>query len=352
MMRNFPQIASAVQRNCDISDARHAGDFGLCTFLLKMRELYRWENELPFARKLSKDLLGEWLTERERVWDGIEADDFLPLPLASGEVDPFDVEAANRALLPHGYVYGAGLGRLRKPVFFLGELLRVETRAGCTVLVSSCEHARELAAPPAMLQGHTIFLRQESLRRYLWEKVEEWQWRRQDNLMGRALAGYGFAADPESGLHRMAESVAETMILHEVGEAMAGGLIGDGWRDRVLANASPHGEPTARAVRDLLADCLSTLPGLLGNPDSRALHFYFATFDAPRRQMFPEALEAYESFVRSGEQESLSRVAQEGAGRWRAVARGLVALNPPALETALKALVEADEADLRRNPGT
>ena len=49
-MRNFPQLAETVQRNCDISDARHAGEYGLCTFLLKMREYYRWENELPFGR--------------------------------------------------------------------------------------------------------------------------------------------------------------------------------------------------------------------------------------------------------------------------------------------------------------
>ena len=54
-MRNLPQLAAVVQRNCDISDARYAGDYGLCTFLLKMREYYRWENELPFARDLKED---------------------------------------------------------------------------------------------------------------------------------------------------------------------------------------------------------------------------------------------------------------------------------------------------------
>ncbi|MEO8677345.1 MAG: hypothetical protein ABI569_17355, partial [Casimicrobiaceae bacterium] len=57
-MRNLPRLTSAVQHNCDISDARFAGDYGLCTFLLKMREYYRWENELPFAHALPKDELG------------------------------------------------------------------------------------------------------------------------------------------------------------------------------------------------------------------------------------------------------------------------------------------------------
>ena len=72
MVRNLPELAGVVQRNCDISDARHAGDYGLCTFLLKMREYYRWEHELPFARSLPKDELGDWLRTREQAWDRID----------------------------------------------------------------------------------------------------------------------------------------------------------------------------------------------------------------------------------------------------------------------------------------
>ena len=128
MLRHLPELAQAVQRNCDISDARHAGDYGMCTFLLKMREYYRWENELPFGRALPKDELGDWLKTREQQWDGIATEDFAPLPLASGEVDPFDTEAVNRELLPQGCVYSAGYGRFQKPMFFLGRLLRVEER--------------------------------------------------------------------------------------------------------------------------------------------------------------------------------------------------------------------------------
>ena len=249
-MRNFPQLADAVQHNCDISDARHAGDYGLCTFLLKMREYYRWENELPFGRNLPKDELGRWLTAREQLWNGIEADDFAPLPLARCELDPFDAETANDELLHEGYVYSAGYGRFQKPLFFLGRLLRVEERAGFTIVVSSCEYARELAAPPAMLQGRAIFLRQESVRRYLWEKIEEWQWRKQDNAMARALASYQFMTDTEAALERMADNEMETMILHEIGEARAGELLGDTWHELLELVARTKAEPLARAVRD------------------------------------------------------------------------------------------------------
>ena len=320
-MRNLPQLASVVQRNCDISDARHAGDYGMCTFLLKMREYYRWENELPFARSLPRDELGEWLKTREQAWGGMEADAFAPLPLERGALDPFDAAAANRELLPQGCVYGAGYGRMGKPVFFLGELLRVEERAGLTIRVSSCEYARELAAPPAMLQGGTIFVRLESVRRYLWEKIEEWQWRRQGGAMARVLASYDFLADPESALARMAGNEMETMILHEIGEARAGELLGEAWDEMIVSVAGTPAEIEARSVRDLLADCLSTLPALIERANLPALHFHFATFDAPRRQLFPQALEAYEEFLRSGSLRRLEQVAREGAERWLAGAR-------------------------------
>lgn len=339
MMRDLPQLASAVQRNCDISDARHAGDYGLCTFLLKMREYYRWENELPFAHALPRDDLGDWLTAREQAWDGIEADEFAPLPLARGMLDPFEAEAANRELLPQGCVYGAGYGRWQKPVFFLGRLLRVEERAGFTIRISSCEYARELAAPPAMLQGRTIYVRLESVRRYLWEKIEEYRWRKQGAAMARALAVYDFAADPERALARMADNEMETMILHELGEAKAGELLGEAWGEMALQLSRTRGEPVARAVRDLLADCLQTLPALLERANQPALHFYFATFDAPRRELFPQALEAYEEFLRSGAPDRLRQVVREGKERWLECARGLLALSPAGREAALEALL-------------
>lgn len=321
MLRHLPELAQAVQRNCDISDARHAGDYGMCTFLLKMREFYRWEQELPLTRALPREALGDWLSAREALWRRIEAEDFEPLPLEAGAAEPMAAEAANRELLPRGVVYSAGYGRFGKPVFFLGALLRVEEREGLRVILSSCEYARELAAPPAMLQGRTIYVRQESVRRYLWEKIEEWQWRKAGNRMARALAGYDFIADPEGALARMAGNEIESMILHEIGEARAGELLGPAWEDMLASVQGAGAEVEARAVRDLLADCLVTLPALIARENRPALHFHFATFDAPRRELFPEALEAYEAFAAGGSLRRLARVAAEGAERWLAEAR-------------------------------
>jgi hypothetical protein len=315
-LRRLPELVGVIQRNCDISDARHAGDYGLCTVLLRMREYYRWEMELPFSRGLAKDELGDWLDGRERLWDGIEEEAFGKLPLGRAGLDPFETAKANRALVPRGLVYSAGYGRFGKPVFFLGRLHAVQERAGLEVIVSSCEYARELAAPPAMLLGRTVFVRRESVRRALWERLEEWRWRKLDAAASLAVAGFELETDTDRALERLADRETETMILHEIGEAKAGELLGEAWGELVRSIGRTPAEPVARAVRDLLADCLSTLPALIDRPDHGALHFYFATFDAPRRELFPEALEAYARLQREGRTEELSRVVAEGCERW------------------------------------
>jgi hypothetical protein len=182
-------------------------------------------------------------------------------------------------------------------------------------------------------------VRLESVRRYLWERIEEWQWRKQGEAMKRVLAAYEFVGDPERALARMSANEAESMILHEIGEAKAGERLGEGWGDMALEVSGTRGEIVLRAVRDLLADCLSTLPALLERDNAPALHFHFATFDAPRRQMFPQALEAYEAYARAGDAAPLRRTAREGAERWLEAARGLLALSPAARSQALEDLL-------------
>lgn len=325
-MWNLGQLASTVQKNCHISDARHAGDLTLCVFLFKMREFYRWEHDLPFAAQIPKEAVSEWLREREQVWEQLAGRSFEPLALDEGVYDPFEVEAINRELLPHGCVYGGGYGRAGKPIFFLARLARCERRDGCTVYVSACEYARDLEAPPAMLQGRTVYVRQESVRRFLWEKIEDWRWNRKSGPMQEALAAYGFRDDePDASLERMTEQETETMILHELGEARAGERLGPGWEPLLAALARSRFELVMRAVRDLLADCLSTLPELLARDARGALHFYFATFTGLRRELFPELLTAYQRWA-SGDATALSRLARSGAQRWEETAQELLTL--------------------------
>ena len=47
----------AVRTNCHIADAKHATDYTLCVYLMKMREYYRWEHNIPFNEKLQHQAL-------------------------------------------------------------------------------------------------------------------------------------------------------------------------------------------------------------------------------------------------------------------------------------------------------
>ena len=336
---NASELASlrhAVQTNCDIADARHARETTLCNYLLAMRELYRWERGIPLAQPLPQAELGAWIAEREARWNALEDAGFRTLPLGGG-CDPFDNAAINARLAPLGLTYSAGIGRWGKPHFFLGELVRREWRQGIEVLVSGREYARDLFAPPAALRGGTVFLRLDALRRWLWEKTEIWGVKRAEGALQLALAGYGFPVDSEAALERMAAAEAESLILHELGEARAESLIGPAWREMLGELPGRRAELLARAVRDNLADSLSTLPALIERGAAPSLHFYFANFDGVRRSLFPRLWSAYAGWRKSGDAEALRLACVEGQGHWQEAARHLLATwrNDPARAAGL-----------------
>lgn len=324
-MQNFFPLVEAVQRNCHISDARHARDKTLCTYLLEMREFFRWEYEVPLSQRVSKDELGDWMTRREALWDELEEAPFESLPVAGRNFDPFDIDAINRELVPQGLVYGAGVGRFHKPHFFLGRLLRKEQRDGLTIVVSDCEYARDITAFPAAMQNGVIYLRQESMRRWLREKIELWGLKQSDGALKSALDCYGIHADEEAALDRMLEHESETVVLHEIGEVAADRVLGPAWPELVAALEHRRAEIFARAVRDNLADCLSTLPALLAQEAACSLHFYFANFEGMRRALFPRLTAAYGRWREEGDLAPLRAAVASGCEHWAGVGARMLA---------------------------
>jgi hypothetical protein len=340
-MLNVEGLCTAVQGNCHLSDARHAREYTMCVYLMKMREYFRWERRLPLTAGLPLSELGDWVVAREQLWESLEGDDFACLPLGAGCHDPFDADEVNRWLVPQGLVYSAGYGRFVKPHFFLARLLRRERRDGLDVYVSTDEYARDLAAPPAMLRGESIFVRRESLRRTLWERVEDWRWRqRPDNAMGRAVASYPFATDPEAALDQMTEDEVEPIILHELGEGRAGRELGEGWPEMLVAMAHSRAEMPLRAVRDLTADCLVTLPTLLESGSDASLHLHFSNFRAHRLEMFPRLQSAYREWVIHGRRSALRAAVDAGRDHWLQTARGVLGLYAGAPEIEPDRLVD------------
>ncbi|MCB1803052.1 MAG: hypothetical protein KDI82_15280 [Gammaproteobacteria bacterium] len=321
-------LIEAVQHNCDIVDARHGADYGMCTYLLKMRELYRWQQGLGFGVPLGKDDVGDWLVARESRLEALEQSDFLPLPYAGDAIDPFDAEAVNDLLQPAGLVYSAGLVHGARPHFFLAEL-ESEQRAdnGFVLRVSGRELARCLNTPPAMTRGSTIFLRRESLRRFLWEKYESWLWNRAPGAMARAVACYPFEGELERALDEMTAAEMTVVEAHERGEFDAGIALGSDWEEMLLDLSLTPAEIMARAVRDHLADCLHTLPLLLEHGREASLHLFMANLGAMRRELFPALQQAYATWLDSGDVTHLSGLAERGRAHWLELATQMLALH-------------------------
>ncbi|MFQ5642914.1 MAG: Sfum_1244 family protein [Thiogranum sp.] len=333
----------SVQRNCHISDARYASDFTMCVYLLKMREYFRWEKGYGFAAALPHKELGDWLTEREALWEQLENKDFAAVELHGREYDPFDSDAINEALQAHRLLYSAGYGDRARPHFFLAQLEKTVTHDHHSIHVSSREYARDLGAPPAMSLDRRIYIRRESLRRMLWERLEEWRWSKPDNAMGRAIACYDFTGDLDAALEQMSEVEIETLTLHEIGEVRAGELLDDSWHEMISAFPRSRLELMARAVRDHLADALCTLPGLIERAHPPSLHFYFANLSGMRKQIYPALLNAYEHWVEYGDCDRLEAQVSVGREHWTQVAHELIELHESRVTSAwqdMESLIE------------
>lgn len=322
-------LVQAVQRNCHIGDARHAGDLTLCIYLLQMRELYRWEQGLPLGAPLRHRDVGDWLDRREALWDELASADYAGLTIDGETFEPFDVAAVNARLLPQRLVYGAGRLASGRPIFFLGELQHAEPREGLQVLMAGRELARGLAAPPGVLADRAVLLRREALLRWLWELYEGWAAKRSGAAFGAALQGCGFAGgDPAPALERLADEQLETLWLHELGEHRAGETLGPEWSALRLATGGDRRvELRLRALRDHLADCLVTLPTLRERGATVAIHFWFANLDGLRLDMFPRLHEAYTAWRAGDGFRALDDAVAAGRDHWQALGAQAVALH-------------------------
>lgn len=291
----------------------------MCTFLMKMREYYRWENELPYSDNLPRKEVGDWLVQREKDWEKLEGDDFSPLPLSetSETVDPFDMDRANKLLIPMGYVYSSGYGIFNKPLFYLGKLDKKESHEGATLFISSCEYARDLVAPPAMSRGGKIFIRGESVKRFVWERLEEWRWGKQkEGPLPKALDELGQSSDADQQLNSLSTLQTEIMVQHELGELSIGKRLGKRWEQLLSRTAGTKAEFIMRGLRDNLADCIRTVPYLLSLSSPASLHLYFSNFSGLRRHLFPGLREAYESWCQDGSMVKLDRAVRLGESQF------------------------------------
>lgn len=337
------EISASVQLNCYISDARYGSEYGLCTYLMKMREYFRWEKGLGYSGFIDKEAVGEWLSEREHMWKGLEDREFGPVIVDDCEFDPFSSEQINAELNQHGLVYSGGIGKFGRPHFFLGELERRVETPDYTLMVSGRELARDLTSPPAMTRERVIYVRRESLRQILWEKLESWRWHRPDNPLGRAFSCYEFDRDLNGSLDRMTDDELGQVLLHERGECLAGEWLGEGWNRMIADLQHTPAELAARAVRDHLADCWVTLPETIESARASSLHFFVGNLNAMRKTLYPGLRSAYDLWFDGADSFALKSVVGEGLEHWKFIARAMLKLHADKGQDAAASILKLAE---------
>ena len=299
-----------IKHNCDISDARDNGIYSICTLVLKLRNLYKWEHGLEPWQEPDSPVLLDWIAAKEEYWETIKDKPFSQIPINGEEVDPFLLPIINESLSFDNHIYGAGYGRSMKAVFFIAEVLEDRVVEGCPTLILGKEKARELSSPFAMLQDGVIYIRKEPLRFFFWDQIQEVT-PSCKIAMQQALACYGLVKDAcvldREKLVDVFDSIIdqelEIFIYHEVGENQKNLLDSDVLKKIVSAFPASALELVARAVKDILADTHSKgfLGHILAKKRKSSLGFYVSFLDGMRKLLCPEINEASKQFWEDGD---------------------------------------------------
>lgn len=300
----YSSIIKDIEHNCNISDARDHGIYTMCTMVLKLRNLYKWENDLePWQEPVTSDLL-DWIETKENYWETIAEEPYRQLKVNGVTLSPDDSPNINAYFSNQQMVYGAGYGRSMKAVFFLAEKIEQRTVAGLPVLILGKERAKEMASPFAMAQDGVIFIRKESLRFFLWDYTQELRSSCRSS-MRHALQLHGLLRDGQLNqqkfkdtLDKIVEAELDLFIYHEVGEVLETTLDSSTLQTIVSRFPGSVYELVSRSIKDILAD---THPGgllahLISEELETSLSFYVGFLDGLRKELFPEIIVAHQKF--------------------------------------------------------
>lgn len=309
----FPEketsLVNDVQHNCNISDARDHGIYSMCTMVLKLRNLYKWEHGLqPWEEAEPGDLL-DWIDGKEKHWHKIAGEEYRMIGVGGQKYSPGDPDSINRNFTNEKLIYGAGYGRSMKAVFFLAELTETRQVAGCPVQILGRVVAREMSNPVAMVQDGVIFIHRDSLRFFIWDQIQELRSSCR-NAFKHTLELYNILEGGELDHNRfrqhldvIVEEQMNLFIYHEVGELKQATLDSDTLQKIVTQFPGTIMEMLSRALKDILAD---THPeGLLAyairERKDTSLSLYVGLLDGLRKHLFPQIFAAWQGFVKNGD---------------------------------------------------
>ena len=302
-MIEIDRLTRQVLKNCEISDAQHAGLYSICGLALRLRDLYKWEKNLsPWIEKDSSEIL-DWIADKEQLWERLADKKYSDLTIEDRRYDPFDTTKINAVLEPQNLLYGAGYAFSLKPTFFLATIKNKSHSDGYTVYTLERELARDLLTLPVLSQDNLILLRTDAARLFVWDQITFIK-KSGRPALGFALQHCGLTEQhPEALRNHLPAIVAaqkDNFIYHEIGEMKDSTFDPHIWRELIAAFPHSPVELLVRAVKDLLADTnrYGTLPYLIKHRKTAALGFYVAFQDGLIKELFPELRAAFRGFTK------------------------------------------------------
>ena len=182
---------------------------------------------------------------------------------------------------------------------------------------------------PALSQGNNVFLRRESARRFLWDKILFLK-KSGRHALSLGLELYGVdEKEPDSlrqNLERISTAELETYLYHEIGEMEDRIFDRNIWREIVSTFPFSPIELLSRTLKDLVADTnpQGTLMHIIGERKNASLAFYVAFLDGMRKELFPEIFDAFLGFTRTGDWGVIEQAVSNGFATAKRNAEGLV----------------------------
>lgn len=310
-------LTQQIRKNCNISDARHAGLYSICGLALRLRDLFKWEHGLPpWIEKDSGEVL-EWIGEKEELWDRLQQSEYRRLTFNGRTFDPFDAPGVNQLLFSHDLFYGAGYAHSLKPTFLLADIRHRRSVNGHKVFFLGREMARDMLTLPAFAQDQSIVIREDAARMYLWDQMFY------INKSGRpalqfALIHCGVPDQRPETLQQHLDTIydqaKDIFVYHEIGEAQDTVFDNNVWREIIGHYAHTPIELLARTVKDLLADTgeAGSLRFFIRNRRTAALGFYVAFMGHFTKMLFPELRSGFVDFVMQKDWRVIEQTVEKG----------------------------------------
>jgi len=163
--------------------------------------------------------------------------------------------------------------------------------------------------------------------------------------MKRVVEHYPFAEDVNRALDMMTDKELIMAVYHEIGEIKGSRQLGSQWLDILVQLPRSRGEVLFRAVKDHLADSLSTLPKLLQDFHPESLHFYMANLSSMRKTIAPRLVYHYQQWLETQSLDALTEYIHKASSHWLHLGQEMIRLkgeypNLKAYDEQLNILVE------------